>query len=263
MDQTRAGGHETGLESLDGLQSAELGQSGGLLDVLAGDLAGGGLLEGIHDVLAGGTNLLSLAGEGDGEQTSVGVGDVLGRHLELVEALGGLGQERETGSPLDGRLAAQEGSKDGSLGLETGGAKGAGAGESDHDGVADLGGDTLLTTEVLAGSGGLDLVLAGGAAGGEALEELAHPLVDIGGVGTGGNESNVGLGVGILGELSQGVGREVLLVGRVGGGGDGRAQATVESDTVSSIESNVLGVGESGLLVILEEVADNLLQLVV
>lgn len=263
MDQARAGGLEAGLESLDGLQGAELGQSSGLLDVLAGDLAGGGLLEGIHDVLAGGTNLLGLAGEGDGEQTSVGVGKVLGRHLELVEALGGLGQERETGSPLDGRLAAQEGSKDGSLGLVAGGAEGAGTGEGDHDGVANLGGDALLTTEVLAGRGGLHLVLAGGGAGGEVLEELAHPLVDIGGVGAGGNESNVGLGVGILGELSQGIGREILLVGRVGGGGDGRAQATVESDTVSGIKSDVLGVGESGLLVVLEEVADNLLQLVV
>jgi hypothetical protein len=37
----------------------------------------------------------------------------------------------------------------------------------------------------------------------------------------------------------------------------------VESDTVSGIKSNVLGVGESGLLVVLEEVADNLVQFVV
>lgn len=263
VDQARAGSLEAGLESLDGLQSAELGQSSGLLDVLAGDLTGGGLLERIDDVLAGGTNLLSLAGQGDGEQTGIGVGQVLGGHVELVEALGGLGQERETGSPLDGGLAAEQGSEDGSLGLVASGAKGAGAGEGNHNGVADLGGDALLTTEVLAGGGGLDLVLAVGGAGGEVLEELARPLADIGGVGAGSNKSNVGLGVGILGVLSKSIGREVLLIGRRRGGGNGGAQATVESDTVGGIKSNVLGVGESGLLVVLEEVADNLVQFVV
>jgi len=75
-----------------------------------------------------------------------------------------------------------------------------------------LGGDTLLTTEVLGSRGGLNRVLAGGGSGGEILEELAHPLGHIGGVGASSDDTDVGLGVGVLGELGEGIARQVLLV---------------------------------------------------
>lgn len=191
VDQAGAGGLETSVEGLQGLQGTELGQGNGLLDVLAGDLAGGGLLENVNDVLAGGSNLVSLAGEGDSEETGVRVGEVLGRDVDLVEALGGLGQKGEARSPLDGGLAAEQSSQDGSLGLEASSAESAGTGEGDHDGVAGLGGNALLTAVVLASLGGLDLVLAGGGTGGEILEELANPLGDIGRVGASGDKSDV------------------------------------------------------------------------
>lgn len=263
MDQAGAGGLETGLEGLDGFESAELGQSNGLLNILAGDLAGGGLLEGVDNILAGGGNLIGLAGEGDSEETGVRVGVVLGRDVELREALGGLGEEREAGGPLDGGLAAEQSSEDGGLGLEASSAKGAGAGEGNYGGAAVLGGDTLLTTEVLASLGGLDLVLAGGGTSGQILEELADPLGNIGGVGAGGDETNVGFGVGILGELSEGITRQVLLVRGGLGGGDGSTQATVEGNTVGGIKGNVLGAGGESQLLVLEEIDDNLLQFVV
>lgn len=161
MNQTGAGSLKTSVKSLERLQSTELGQGNGLLDVLAGDLAGGGLLQSVDDVLAGSANLLGLAGKGDSEEASVGVGVVLGGDVELGEVLGGLGQKGEARSPLDGGLAAQQGSQDGSLGLEASGTKGAGSGEGNHNSVAGLGGNALLTTEILGGNGGLDLVLAG------------------------------------------------------------------------------------------------------
>lgn len=263
MNQTGAGSLKTSVKSLERLQSTELGQGNGLLDVLAGDLAGGGLLQSVDDVLAGSANLLGLAGKGDSEEASVGVGVVLGGDVELGEVLGGLGQKGEARSPLDGGLAAQQGSQDGSLGLEASGTKGAGSGEGNHNSVAGLGGNALLTTEILGGNGGLDLVLAGGGTGGEILEELANPLGDIGRVGASSDESDVGLGVGILGELSQSITGDVLLIRGALGRSLGGAQAAVEGNAVSGIDGNVLGVGEDGLLLVLEQIADNLLQFVV
>lgn len=242
VDQAGAGGLEAGLESLDGLESTELGQSGGLLDVLTSNLASGGLLEGVDDAFTGSANLVGLAGQSDSEKTGVRVSEVLGGNVELGEAVGGLRQERETGGPFDGGFAAQQGGQDGSLGLEASSAECAGTGERNHNGVAGLGRDTLLTTEVLGRLGGLYLELAGGTAGREVLEELAHPLGDVGGAGTSGNESNVRLGIGILGELGQGIGRQVFLVWGAQGRGDGGAQAAVESDAVSGINSHVLRV---------------------
>lgn len=263
MDQTGASGLKTSVEGLQRLQSTELGQSNGLLDVLAGDLTGGGLLQDVNDVLGGGANLVGLAGESDSEETGVRVGVVLGRDVDLGESLGSLGQKGETRSPLDGGLAAQQSSQNGSLGLEAGGAESAGTGEGDHDSVTGLGGDALLTTEVLASRGGLDAVLAGGSTGGEVLEELTNPLVNIGRVGASGDESDVGLGVGILGELSESIAGEVLLVGGALGGGLGGTQTAVEGNTVGGIDGNALGVGVDGLLLKLEEIADDLAQFVV
>lgn len=263
VDKTGSGSLETGLEGLDGLQSAELGEGNGLLDVLGGDLTSGNLLEGVDDVLAGGTNLVGLAGQGDGEQTSIGVGVVLGRDTDLVEALGGLRQKREAGGPLDGRLAAQKSSQNGSLGLVARGAEGAGAGEGDHNSVADLGGNVLLAAEVLGSHGRQDIVLAGGIASGGVLEELTNPLGELSGVGTASDKSNVGLGVGTLGELGQSIAGDVLLEGRSLGGGDGGTQTAVESNAVGSINSNGLRVGVDSLLLVLKEGADNLVQLVV
>ena len=263
VDKAGAGSLKTGLEGLDRLQSAELGEGNGLLDVLGSDLTGGGLLEGVDDVLAGGTDLVGLAGQGDGEKTGIGVGVVLGGNAKLAEALGGLGQKGEAGGPLDSGLAAQKSSENGSLGLVACGAESAGSGESDHNSVADLGGNALLTTVVLGGDGRQNVVFAGGVDGGGVLEELANPLGDLSGVRAGGDQSDVGLGVGTLSELGQGIAGDVLLVGGRLGGGDGGAQTAVESDTVGSIDSNGLRVGVDGLLLVLEELADNLVQLVV
>lgn len=263
VDEAGPGSLKTGLEGLDGLQSAELGEGNGFLDVLGGDLTGGGLLEGVDDVLAGGTDLVGLAGQGDGEKTGIGVGVVLGGNAELAESLGGLGQKGEAGGPLDSGLAAQKGSENGSLGLVACGAESAGTGEGDHNRVADLGGNALLTTVVLGGDGRQNVVFAGGVDGGGVLEELANPLGDLSGVGATGDKSDVGLGVGTLSELGQGIAGDVLLVGGRLGGGDGGAQTAVESNTVGGIDGNGLRVGVDGLLLVLKELADNLVQFVV
>ena len=263
VDETGAGSLKTGLEGLDGLQSAELGESNSLLDVLGGDLTGGGLLEGIDNVLAGGADLVGLAGQGDSEKTGIGVGEVLGRDAEMVEALGGLRQKGEAGGPLDSGLTAQKSSENGSLGLVACGAESAGTGEGDHNSIADLGGNALLTTVVLGGDGGQNAVFAGGVAGRGALEELSNPLRDLSGVGAAGDESNVGFGVGALSELGEGIAGDVLLVRRGLGGGNRGAQTAVESNTVGGIDSNGLRVGVDGLLLVLDEFADNLVQFVV
>lgn len=263
VNKTRASSLKTGLEGLNGLQSAELGEGRSLLDVLAGDLTGGGLLEGIDDVLAGSANLVGSTGKSNGEETSVGVRDVLGGDVELGEALSGLGKERETGGVFNGGLAAEKSSKNGGLGLVASGTESAGSRESNSDSVAGLGWDSLLTTEVLGSHGRLDLVLASGTTGGETGEELAYPLGDVGRVGTSGNEGDIRLGVSVLGELSQGVAGEVLLEGSGLAGGDGGTQTAVEGNAVGSINRNGFGVRVDGLLLVLEELADKLAQFVV
>lgn len=262
VDQTGSSDLQTGLEVLAGLEGAELGQSGGLLDVLAGNLASGDLLEGVYNVLAGGSDLVGLAGDGDGEETGVGVGEVLGGDLDLGESGGGLAQQREARSPLDGGLTTQEGSQNGRLGLVAGGAKGTGAGESNDDGVAVLAGDALLTTEVLGGSAATGLELVGGDAGGQLAEELVHPLGQLGGVGAAGDNGDIGLRVGALGELSNTLCGQVLLVRGGGGGSDVLTETTVEGQAVDGVDGQSLGVLKQSLLLVFDEVDDELVELI-
>lgn len=263
VDQGRARGLQTGLEGLDRLEGTELGQSNCLLDLIAGNLTSSGLLEGVDDVLAGGGNLTGVSGKRNGEETGVRVGVVLGRGTDLREALGGLGQERGARGPLDGRLTTKERGEDGSLGLVASGAECAGTREGDHEGVSGLAGDALLTTVVFRSNLVLDLVLAGAAASaGELLEELTGPLGELGRVGTATDKSNVGLGVGVLGELREGLHVEVFLKGDGGVRGDVLTQTAVESKTVGGIDSQALSVGGKGCLLVLEEGKDVLIQFV-
>lgn len=258
--QGGARGLKPGLEGLHRLESTELGQSSGLLDLLVGNLTSSNLLDSISDVLAGSGDLAGISGKRNSEETGVRVGVALGRDTELSEALGGLGQEREARGPLDGRLATKEGSEDSNLGLVARGPECAGAGEANHDSVFGLVGDALLTTVVLRGTLVLDLVLAGGASGRKPLEELTNPPRKLRGVGAAADESNVGLGVGILGELGESLDGEVFLKRDGGVRGDVVTETAVESQAVGGIDTKVLGVSRDSLLSELEEVGNELVQ---
>lgn len=262
VDQGRARGLQTSLEGLDRLEGTELGQGSCLLDLIAGDLTSSGLLESVDDVLAGSSNLAGVSGKRNGEETGVRVGVVLGRGTDLREALGGLGQERGARGPLDGGLTTQEGGEDGSLGLVASGAECAGTREGDHESVAGLAGDALLTTVVFRSNLVLNLVLAGAASAGELLEELTGPLGELSRVGAATDKSNVGLGVGVLGELGEGLHVEVFLKWDGGVRGDVLTETTVESNTVGGIDSQALSVGGKGCLLVLEEGKDVLIQFV-
>lgn len=91
VDKGRAGGFQTGSDVLEGFEGAELGERRGLLDVFGGHLTGSHLSEHVGNVLAALCNLISPSGESNGQETSVRVGVVLRRDVELREALRGLG----------------------------------------------------------------------------------------------------------------------------------------------------------------------------
>lgn len=262
VDQGSTGGLKAGLEGLSGLESTELGQRNGLLDLVTSNLPGSRLLENVNHVLAGSSNLVGLSRDCNGEETGVGVGVVFGCDTDLREALGGLGEERETRSPLDGRLAAEEGRKNGSFRLVARSAKGARAREGNHNGVSRLGRDTLFATIVLGGSVGPHFELARAASAGDLCEELTNPPGHLCGGRAASNDGDVRFSVGVLGKLGDGIGREVLFERATGGGSNVLTQTAVEGKSVGSVNGDVLSIGGKGLLSVLDEVEDELVQLV-
>lgn len=245
--------NETSAGNLAGREEVELGLGDSLGEVLLGDTTSSDSLETLDslngDLADGGT----LAGDLDGEETSIGVGVVGGEGLGAGVGGGGLGEEAETGGPLDVGGTAEETDEDGSLGLA--GAKSS-TGEANDDGVLAVLGNALLTTKVLGGGS----VQVAGAGGRNTLEEGLNPLLETGLAGTVGDNGNVGL---VEGEVGEGGDRVLVEVGRgrgVDGRVEGRTEAVVESDVVGGIEGDG-GRVELGLLGV-DAVLDELVELV-
>ena len=264
VDEGRASELHAGGQVLAGLESTEAGEGSSLLDLLCGDLAGSNLLDSLDNLLGGLTDSLArLAGNGDVEETSVGVGDVLGRDLDARDGLSGLGEDRGAGSPLDAGLTTKEGSEDSELGLVARGAEGARAREANHDGVARDVADTLLTSKVLGLLGSNGGEGTGGTGGRDVAEELANPLGDIcAGVGAAGDDGNGGLGISSLGEFSDSLSIDVV-ADRDGRGRSQRvSEATVESNAVHGFPSLGGGVRRKKFLIVLDMSEDEFLQFV-
>ena len=143
-------------------------------------------------------------------------------------------------------MTAEEGSEDSNLRLVELAGEGAGAGESDDHGVTTVVRNALLTTVVLG------LVLTGSrlldGRGRDVVEELAHPLGELAVVGAVGYDGEVWLRVGDLGEVFDGVGVEVLGVGRGRSGGSGDAESAVEGKAVDGVGGHVGDAGEEALV---------------
>jgi len=258
VDETGTGDLHTSLEVLASLESAELGEGNSLLDVLAGDISGGDLLHSFGNVLAGGRELFGLSGNSDGEETSVRVGVVLGRDLDLREALGGLREEREARGPFDSRLTTKEGSQNGSLGLVARRTERAGTGEGDDNRVAGLARNALLTAIVLRRHALPRPKLAEAGTGRKTGEELTNPLGQLSRLRTAGNEGNVRLGICSPGELRNGFSGQVFLEWCSRGGGEALSETAVECQAVCRIKSQGLRVRQEGLLLELDDVQDDL-----
>lgn len=211
VKQRRSSLLNTRLQSLRGLESTELGKRDGLLNVLRRNLSGGDLLQGITDALGSSGNRLGLASHLDGEEAGIRVGVVLGRNLRARVGLGSLRQQREAGAPFDRGLAANKSSQDGDLGLVARSAVLRRAREGNHQAIASLVGDALLTAKVLGGSALLQLELADGSGAGVLAEELAHPLAQLSRVGAARDKSNVVFGVRRLGVVSNALGIQVAI----------------------------------------------------
>ena len=244
VDQTVTSKLQTGADVLAVLELLELGGGLCLGDLFAGDLTGGNLLDGINGGLGGLGDSLGGSGDGGVEETGVGVDGAGG--LDLGSLSSGLAELGEALRPLDGRLASKERAEDGDLGLVKLAGEGAGAGESNDHGVAAVVGDTLLTTVVLGLVGtGVGLLERGA---GDVLEELANPLGELAVVGTVGDDGEVGLRVGDLGVPLNGLGVEVLGVGRGRSGGGGDTEAAVEGEAVGGLGGHVGDAGEELLV---------------
>ena len=223
------------------LELLELGGGLCLGDLLAGDFASCNLLDGVNGSLGSLSDGLGRAGDGGVQETGVGVDGAGGLDLGGGSGLG-LAEDGETGRPLDGRLATEKGAEDSDLGLVELAGEGAGAGEGNDHGVATIVGEALLTTVVLGLLGALAELLEG--SGRDVVEELANPLGKVAVVGTVGDKSEVGLGVCALGEVLDGLGVEVLGVGRLRGGGGRVAEAAVEGEAVGRVDGHVDGAAD-------------------
>lgn len=251
-DQLSTSGDNAGTGGFAGREEVELGLGDGLCEILLGDRAVSNGLDSLDSLLGSGFDAGSGAADGDGEETSVRVGVVLGISLNTGGVGGSLGEEGEASGPLDVGLTTEESGKDGNLGLVV--AEG-GTGEGDNVGVLSGAGSALLTTEVLA-SGGVKLQLAR-AGGGNGLEEGIGPLVQVGLGSAISHQGNVGLVEDSLGVR----GNAVLVQVRAQGGGGGREErftkASVEGNRVSRVKGDVQGA-DAGLLHV-----ENLLNLLV
>jgi hypothetical protein len=97
-------------------------------------------------------------------------------------------------------------------------------------------GQALLAAVVLGG-----LRVQGLGSGGDVVEELADPLGELAVVSAVGDNGEVVLGVGVLGEVLDGLGVEVLGVGRGRGRGSRGTEAAVESEAVGGVDGNGSG----------------------
>ena len=116
LDKTGTGKLNTSINVLAELELLELGGGLGLGEVLLAD-ARSDLLEGVDDLLGGTLDILGGTLDRNGEETSVGVDSALGLNVGTLELGGSLGEERETGRPLDGGLTTEESGENGNLGL--------------------------------------------------------------------------------------------------------------------------------------------------
>jgi len=244
---------ETSTAGLAGSQEIELGLSNGLGKVLLGNVASGNALDGLDGLLSNLANGRASTADLDGQETSIRVSVVGGEGLGAGVGVDSLGEKAETRRPLDGGGATEKADKD--SGLRGVAAKGSTGEGNDISVLAGLG-NTLLATEVLGG-GSIELALAGGR---NILEEGLDPLSETGLAGAVSDNSDVGLGIGKLGESGDGVlvqvGRDGSLRSRVARG----AEAVVEGDRMGGIEGDG-GRVELGLLGV-DDLDDRLVELV-
>lgn len=247
MNKSGANRDDGFLGGLGLVKGIEPGVGNGLGDFVLADGASGNALESLDGLLGSLRDGRGGAGEGDGQETGIGVSEALGRGGGTGGG-GNLGEEGEAGRPLDGGLAAEERSKHGRLR--------AGRREGDGDGVANLAVDALLTTIIGGGSS-----LGALAGGGNLVEELGSPLGDGTLGGAVGDEGNVGLGVDLLGEG----GNRVLIKIAVGGSGrlgiHGGTEAVVEGNGVSGVQRDGGRVGSDLELLEVDRESDLLVEL--
>lgn len=245
VDQAITRRNDSSASQLVGGQKVELGLGDGLGQDLGGDTRLSNALDSLDSLLSALAHCRGGTGDLDGQETGIGVGEVLSLDGSTLGGSGSLGEEAEAGRPLDAGLTAEQGGEDGSLGLV---GMQVGAGECDDQGVGAGKRRALLTTVVL-GSLGVQLETAG-RRGWDVLEEGLNPLGQVGLGGTVGNDRDVGLGVDGLGEGSDGVLGQVRAkrcgAGRVEGG----AETLVEGDSMRGVEG--LGQGVVSLLGLLE-----------
>jgi hypothetical protein len=251
VNEAGAGWDDAGTAAISTRENGKLGLGNRLGQVLLRDTALGHALEGLDGLLSGLADSTSRAVDLDGKQTGIRV-SVVGS-LRGGSRGGGLGQQGKARSPLDVGLAAEQGNKDGGLGLV--GVEG-GTREGNDERILARAGNALLAAVVLgrrAGQGVLGL-------GGNRLEERLDPLGQPGLAGTIGDDGNVGLGVGERGESGNVVLVQVRRDRGVGRRIEGSTKAGVEGSRVGGIEGNSGGVDLSLLEV--DDVLDLLMVLV-
>lgn len=244
MDKSVTGEFETSADVLAVLKLLELGGSLCLGDLLARDFASSDLLDGIDGGLGGSGDTLCGAGDGSVKKTSIRVNSAGGGDLGAGSC--SVAEDGEARRPLDGGLSSKEGAEDSNLGLVELAGEGAGAGESNDHGVATIVSNAFLTTVVLGLlRASIRLIRS---RGGDIIEELVHPLGELAVVCTVGNNSEVGLGIGDLGEVLDALSIQVLCVRSLRCGGGGHTEATVESQAVGRVGGHVGDAGEEALV---------------
>lgn len=235
---------------LAGRQEVELGLGNGLDHILLRNLALGDALQNLDRLLRRFPDGTPGARDLDGEETAIRVRVVGSLGLRAGVRRRDLGEDAEAGRPLDRRLAAEE--ADQNSGFGAAGAEG-GAGEGDDDRVETVPRDARLSAVVF---GRIRAQRALGL-GGDLLEEGLEPLLKTTLAGTVGNDGDVGLGVGRLGESGDVVLVQVGPNRRFGGRVERVTEASVEGDGVGGIERDAI-VADLGLLL-----ADDALDLLV
>ncbi|KAB5583682.1 hypothetical protein GE09DRAFT_308169 [Coniochaeta sp. 2T2.1] len=241
-DQLSASGDDASSAGLANRQKVEPGVGNGLGDILLRDVSVGDALEGLDRLLGCLLDATGRARDGDGEETGVRVGVVVGGGRDTGRAGGSLGEEGEASGPLDVALAAEKGGEDRDLGLAV---RQGGTGESDDVSVCAGTAGARLAAEVLAGSGVEAQVARAG--GGNGLEEGLAPLGELGLSGTIGHQGDVALVVDGLGIACD---RVLVQVGAEGSGArrvESGAEAGVESNGVSGVKGEGCGI-DLGLL---------------
>lgn len=213
--------------SIVALDKAVLGVGDGLLDrILSGALLNNAL-DSLDDGTASESDGWGRAGEGDGEEASVGVLVVGGADVHVAGGI--LLDGREHGStvrPLNIARSTEKLSEDGEGGVVAESTESARARESDCEGIARGAGDTDITTEVTSLDMGLRSEGTTLGRGAQVREELVDPFAQVGGVVAGADDGEARLDVEVLSEGRDGLGRHVLLPGG-GQGGDGVVAETV------------------------------------